>query len=308
MIKLNKINKSSIYCKIFLFFAIILILIIFKNFIYGLFKKDLLKESFNNIKTTKKYIGNVNNDTIYDDFYVEQYDDLFYDENKLDFEVFHILKLFKNKKYFTKLVDLGCGTGHFVGLINSLKYDTLGVDLSPHMINKAKDYYDNVNFKNEDILDTTILPGSSISILTSLNYTIYYMKNKQLFLQNCYHWLLPEGYLVIHLVNRNNFNILYDDNHDLDLYNNKQNNNKVIHFDKYKYKTEFKLVNDEGFFKEKFIDKKSNNVRENIHKFYIPSIDEILQIISRVGFKYVSNIDMGKCNYNYQYLYIFKKP
>ena len=49
MIKLNKINKSSIYCKIFLIFAIILILIILKNFIYGFFKKDLLKESFNNI-------------------------------------------------------------------------------------------------------------------------------------------------------------------------------------------------------------------------------------------------------------------
>ena len=181
------------------------------------------------------------------------------------------------------------------------------------MINKAKDYYDNVDFKNEDILNTTILPGSSISILTCLNYTIYYIKNKQLFLQNCYHWLLPEGYLVIHLVNRNNFNILYDEHDNLDLYNNCKNNknnknNKVIHFDKYKYKTEFKLINDEGFFKEKFIDKESNNIRENIHNFYIPSIDEILHIISRVGFKYVTNIDMRKCNYNYQYLYIFKKP
>ena len=68
------------------------------------------------------------------------------------------------------------------------------------------------------------------------------------------------------------------------------------------------LINDEGFFKEKFIDKESNNIRENIHNFYIPSIDEILHIISRVGFKYITNIDMSKCNYNYQYLYIFKKP
>lgn len=308
MINIIKIKNSNIYTKTLIIFLLIIILIFFKN----LFFTYSYKENYQNY-TLKQFSSNYEINDIYDDFYANVYDDLYYDENRIDFEISHIKNLINNNKYFSKLVDLGCGTGHLVGTLNDLNINSIGVDISPHMVNKANDYYKNNNFKNADIMDNMLFEGSSINIITCLYFTIYYIKDKLYFLRNCYNWLLPNGYFVLHLSEKDNFNLQIKDDSNLNIYdlynkNNNNNNNKVIYFDNYKYKTKFELKNDEGIFNETFEDIKHNKIRVNNHKLNIVSIREILFLCSKIGFKYVNKINMGDCNYENQYLYIFKKP
>ena len=43
------------------------------------------------------------------------------------------------------------------------------------------------------------------------------------------------------------------------------------------------------------------------HTFNIIPIKEILFMCSKIGFKIIKKINMSDCNYDNQYLYIFKK-
>ena len=36
-------------------------------------------------------------------------------------------------------------------------------------------------------------------------FTMYYVKNKIQLIKNCYNWLRPGGYFIVHLVNREMF-------------------------------------------------------------------------------------------------------
>ena len=180
MINIIKIKNSNIYTKTLIIFLLIIILIFFKN----LFFTYSYKENYQNY-TLKQFSSNYEINDIYDDFYANVYDDLYYDENRIDFEISHIKNLINNNKYFSKLVDLGCGTGHLVGTLNDLNINSIGVDISPHMVNKANDYYKNNNFKNADIMDNMLFEGSSINIITCLSLTIYYIKDKLYFVRNC---------------------------------------------------------------------------------------------------------------------------
>ena len=304
MINFKKLKNSNLYTKTLLILLLILILIFIKNLIF-----DTKRENYQDY-TLKRFSTNYDIKEIYDDFYADIYDDLYYDENRIDFEVSHIKDLIQNKKYFSKLVDLGCGTGHFVGILNDLKINSIGVDISPSMIEKANSYYNNYNFKNADVMDNMLFEGSSINIITCLYFTIYYIDDKLSFLNNCYNWLSPNGYFVLHLCDKENFNIKIQDNSEIklyDLYRNNNNNNKVIYFDNYKYKTKFNLNENNGIFNETFENLKTNDVRINNHKLNIIPIKEILFMCSKIGFKIVKKINMSDCNYDNQYLYVFKK-
>ena len=48
-------------------------------------------------------------------------------------------------------------------------------------------------------------PADTFTHITCLYFTIYYIKDKRLFFENCFKWLKPHGVLVIHLVNMNKF-------------------------------------------------------------------------------------------------------
>lgn len=53
--------------------------------------------------------------------------------------------MLKNKK-FVKFLDVGCGTGYHVSLLDKMKYDVVGIDKSKTMIAAAKSKYPDCNF------------------------------------------------------------------------------------------------------------------------------------------------------------------
>ena len=74
--------------------------------------------------------------------------------------------------------------------------------------------------------------------------------------------------------------------------------------------TDFKLQKHKikQFYDEIMKSDKSGNVRQNKHTFYMEKQKDILALAKSVGFILEGKIDMKSCSYEYQYLYVLRKP
>jgi len=302
-----KIYKNMSNCgKILIFVAIFLILIV-------LFK------SVNNINKNKE--GYEQNDSflfkkgseIYDDFYVDIYDHLVFNNLKDDYEIGAINnKTSANSK--SVILDVGSGTGHHVGKLAQNNLNVTGIDNSVSMVAKAKLNYPNCKFINGDVLDISKFHNNQFTHILCLNFTIYHFQDKMKFFYNCMEWLMPGGTLVIHLVNREMFTpILPPESPLYTVSSNKDSKDRItktkITFNDFVYSSNFDLEpeKDVATFHEKF---KFNNgkIRKQEHTLYMNSDDNIVNMTQEAGFLVQGKVDLVECDYEYQYLYILVKP
>jgi SAM-dependent methyltransferase len=306
--------KTTLLEKIILILMFCLFVIYITNHIY-------IKEGFEN--TTKNIIIKKGND-IFDNYYVNLYDDLLNNIEKNEYDI-HIIKNNTNYTSNSKILDIGCGTGQHVNLFNKQSNNSvIGMDNSQAMIKKAKENFPNSTFKLSNILNSLEFHPDTFTHITCLNLTIYYIKNKQLLLNNCYNWLQPKGVLVLNLVDSNKFNaitsIAYDANQkplnkNCDTRLTKCN----ISFTTLNYKSEFKLdktinANTINFnepnalLKESFTSKNSNSTRINEHQLYMSSQQSILNIAKYIGFIIKSEQKYSDIKYKANFIYILEKP
>ncbi len=296
--------KQSIWTKTAIVMGIILVILMIVN------KSAIYKEGF---VQREKYILKQGTD-IYDDFYSSIYDELVYDNVKNDFEVGEIRRLVKPTER-SRVLDVGSGIGHHVNLLEKSGYKVEGVDKSGAMVKSAKKKYPSCKFKQGDVLESMLYPKNSFSTITCLYFTIYYINDKQLFLQNCYNWLMPGGYLVLHLVNRDKFDPILNSADPLHLvsaqkYAKKRITNSLVKFKDFQYKANFDLDKSKNLaeFDETFKDDTSGHVRQNKHKLHMETQKHILGIAKNLGFILQGKVDMVTTQYQYQYLYLLYKP
>ena len=299
-------DKCSNWGKILIFLVILLALVIFFN---GLHEKYVNKEGFEEQGNPLFLSGTA----LYDDFYVDIYDQLVYNKLKDDFEIGEVVNQ-TTPSSESIILDIGSGTGHHVSLLANKGYNVTGIDISQAMVNKAKANYPSLNFLQGDVNRATEFKHNSFTHILCMYFTIYYFKYKDKFLQNCFDWLMPGGYLVIHLVDRNYFDPILPIANPLLIispqrYAKKRITKSNVVFDKFKYESNFKLDPNKNiaFFKENF-KFKNNKTRKQEHIFYMESEDEILTKAQTIGFLIQGKIDLMKVAYDYQYLYILTKP
>jgi SAM-dependent methyltransferase len=253
------------------------------------------------------------NDTLYDDFYANIYDDLVFNNIKDNYEIGQIIN---NTKPTTEsiILDIGCGTGHHVAEFKAYNFNVVGVDNSAAMIKKAKEYYPQYNFIHGDIINANLFRPNSYTHITCLYFTIYYFSNKTVFFQNCFRWLMPGGFLILHLVNRDMFDPILPPAQGLLLvspqkYAKKRITNSKIVFEGFNYNANFDLnkSNNKAVFTEKF-NYNNNKSRKNEHTFYMESQKQILTDAQACGFLLQGQSDLVHCGYEYQYLYYLTKP
>jgi SAM-dependent methyltransferase len=251
---------------------------------------------------------------VYDDFYADIYDYLVFNSQKDQYEIGEIV----NKTTPTsesKILDVGCGTGHHVFELNASGFDTIGIDISPSMVKKAKADFPQYTFEVGDALNPGEFTPNTFTHITCMYFTIYYLQDKQLFFQNCMKWLKPGGYLILHLVDRDNFDPILPPGNPL-LYVSPQKYAKEritttkVKFDKFAYSADFQLDNASNIakFSEKFKNDGDGKVRKQEHIMYMPTLDSIVTQAQQVGFILDSQVDMVQVQYEYQYIYIFIKP
>jgi SAM-dependent methyltransferase len=257
---------------------------------------------------------------VYDDFYANIYDELVYNKIKNDYELGQIVE--STKPTDTSIIlDVGCGTGHHVSSLAEHGYKVVGIDLSESMIKKAQTTYPRLDFRVGNALDTMAFPANAFTHITCLYFTIYYLKDKRLFFENCMHWLMPGGFLILHLVNRDKFDPILPAGDPFHIispqnYADKRITTTNVKFDKFDYKANFELIpanNDtddvNAILHETFKPvKKGGVIRKNAHHFYMPSQAKVLALAKEAGFILFSQTDMIKCQYTHQFLYVLQKP
>lgn len=300
-------NKCSNWTKILFFLAILFIFVLlFRN----IKKNNNFLEGF---QQNDQFLFKTGND-VYDRFYAEIYDHLVFNNLKDDYEVGEIINK-TTPSSASKILDIGCGTGNQVVNFSQKGYNVIGIDISPSMVEKAKEKYPNYNFEVADAKNSDIFTSNSFTHITCLYFTIYYFENKRQLLENIYKWLVPGGYFIVHLVDRKMFDPILPPGNPLMMvspqrYAKERITTTKVKFEGFSYDAKFDLNENQNIakFVEKFKMDDNNKVRKNEHLLYMPEKEEIINETQDVGFISYGIVDLINCQYEYQYLYIFNKP
>jgi SAM-dependent methyltransferase len=299
-------NNTTIWGKVLIFTLLLILLIVFFKYI-----EPAKKEGF---EQQDKFLFKSDGE-IYDNFYAGIYDYLVYNQMKDEYEVGEII----NKTTPSEesiILDVGSGTGHHVAELQKrdLK-QVMGIDISPSMVEKAKENYPGLDFVQGDVLNADQFQPSSFTHILCLYFTIYYFKDKTVFFKNCMNWLMRGGYLIIHLVNRETFDPILPPGNPLlfvspQKYAKKRITSTNVKFDTFSYSSNFELDQKKNIakFVEKFKDDDTGKTRRQEHVLYMESQEDILRQAQDAGFIIQGKIDLLHCSYENQYLYILVKP
>lgn len=254
-------------------------------------------------------------DDVYDEFYSKIYDQLTFNDAKVDYEINEMLRATKADRTKANILDVGCGTGSHCAALKEKGFKVHGMDKSADMVNRARLNYDGVKFTHGDVMTPMQFEHGRFSHILCMYFTIYYIQNKQQFFENCYNWLLPGGYLVLHLVDREKFNPILPVADPLLLvspqkYAKERLTKSLVKFNGFNYKADFKLNTpaNRATFEETLKDDKTSQVRKNIHQFYMEPHDRVLALAKQSGFIVQGKIDLMPVQYDHQYLYILYRP
>lgn len=284
-------NKNLIY----ILFTLIICMILF--YFIKLFYSNIIykQEGF---EQSKPYILKENQD-IYDDFYSEVYD-IIHRNKECNLE--DIMFILKNTKTNSSslFLDVGCKTGSFIQELYSLNLNGIGIDSSKPIINIASQknmIKDHLYLKN--MLDPmSFKPNTFSHVYCTFNSFYSLQKNeKRIVLKNIFHWLKPNGYLCIQLLNPEKVTFLTSH----PLYSERVD---AVDFPEFKYQiTHTKRKHNEHTVNEKIQDYNTGYIRENEMHYWIEPIPITLEQIEKEGF--LEKIHVKKrddC-----FLYIFTK-
>jgi ubiquinone/menaquinone biosynthesis C-methylase UbiE len=213
----------------------------------------------------------------YDKEHVDDYDKLVYDSIKNDHEIKFLEPILSMD---STVLDVGCGPGHHVDALQKRGISAIGLDSSPHMISYAKTKY-SYDFINGNALNMSLFPSDSFTHILCLYFTIYYMKYKEQFFQNAYHWLMPGGYLAVHL-------------------------SKKWAYGPSSFKGPFTYTSTHTPFTHYELITQGKKQKRIDHKIFMESINSIVGVAKQVGFT-VHSVYEYKVPYPDQYLYVFLK-
>jgi ubiquinone/menaquinone biosynthesis C-methylase UbiE len=95
----------------------------------------------------------------------------------------------------SKILDIGCGTGHLAGELMRRGYEAWGVDLSDAMVRYAREHYDKDRFQTGDI-ERIPFPDNSFDGVMCLG-VVEYLSSDEAALREMWRVLKPGGWAVI---------------------------------------------------------------------------------------------------------------
>lgn len=256
------------------------------------------------------FIFNKGND-IWSKFYCSIYDSLMLDKTKNTYEIKEIIYTTKMNKS-SKILDIGCGTGHHVNMFSKRGYNAIGIDSSIEMIKQAKKNHPNCVYYNSDVMHGGQFENGEFTHCLMLFMTPYYIQDKKAAFLNIYNWLKPGGFMVIHLVNRDKFDPRIEAADPLYKVNpqrfaKERITKSFVKFNDFQYKGEFIDAGDDSKYVETMREDDGSKAIRNEHKYHMEKQTLIIQKAKDVGFKLKGKINMSPCQYPYEYLYVFEK-
>ena len=299
-----------------------------------LYKKNMIPRTSEGFTQSQPFILKSGNG-IYDDFYTQIYDKINKPDTRVPSELKTIIDATQADYDHSVFLDIGSGTGKVVNELTELGYDAYGVDKSNAMIAYSEKKYPNAIVKCADAMDPMCFDKGVFSHIVCLYHTIYHFENKAALFRNCFFWLKPGGFLVLHLVDRKKFDVTPPAGKDPvfgptvgkdpvfgptvgkdpvfghpQTYIEEHTKDALVKFNDFKYKVSYKMnpSTSNVLVTETFTDAHTRNVRQNEHTLYMEDMRDIINEVSYNGFIPHSKINMGALNGDEnQYLYIFER-
>lgn len=253
-----------------------------------------------------------------DAFYAAVYDQLFNQTVNNAYEVGAIINKFPDISNQTVALDVGAGTGAYMSaFIQNGITDITGIESSPDMIAQARRTYPSLklNLVRGDPTVVSAFNPESFTLVSMLNFEVYYIQDTEKLFSNIYTWLKPGGYFVLHLVDPSKFNAAgllglsqsqqpaSSDNR------NRSTAQNTVKFNDFEYRSDVQIFpNDMVQYMEVFTDDKTGKVRKNVRNFKMPSPQTFIELATGAGFNMLGQIDLVKAQKEHQYFYLFYKP
>lgn len=250
---------------------------------------------------------------VYDEFYVDVYDNLFCNDIRSENEIFHLIDTTGASVNKSNILDLGAGTGYLVNKLNQRGYKAYGIDKNTAMQKFNDENHENTIIKQGDFLEPMAFDKGIFSHVLCTNFTLYEVKDKTKLFVNAHSWLKHNGYFMVHVIDPEQFDTVVPLAKPTLLMNpQKHSNTKLkkthINFNGFNYDAEYIIEAAHMFLKERFQDNVNKNVRENEHTYYLETPYTIEKLAKSVGFHLHSKAKMTNINGDkHQYLYIFEK-
>ena len=219
-------------------------------------------------------------DDFYNDYYkYSDFYDIFNKYRNYNREMRFVLKVTKNKKY---ILDVGCGTGTHISILENLGYKVNGMDKSENMVNLSKDKTKS-NIYKMDLLDFKL--DEKYDAIISMHSVFNHLKGYDEFnkaLSNLLDHLNDKGIIIIDLDNRRT-------NTDVDdLVDGNKRHLECLYSDKYNIQIRtitFKIGLKEFIFE---------------HEYFIYDIDKLKKILDNynVTYTFLTNYSYQKANKN----------
>lgn len=220
----------------------------------------------------------------------------------------------KKKTNNNLILDAGTGTGkHFQHLATASGYKLMGVDRSEIMEHLFKIRNPLGKFILGDLRNEGLFKAETFSYICCLKETLYHnsIKEWDTILSNFYYWLKPEGYLIIHIYDRDKLDPA-PRNMSFIRHDAKKRKHSITNFPKFTHDGWWEMKgNTVCQYNEIYaIRGKSGEVekkRHYKHNLIIPNKDKIMEKILRNYFKLVDVVKMEKMGLVDHELCFFKK-
>lgn len=248
---------------------------------------------------------------VYDDFYTSVYDKIFIPLPRIEK---CINTLLKTEPYIENSVflDIGSGTGMFANALYKKGYNVVGIDMSESMVEYSQKIYPSITFMEGDVMIPMQFESNSFTHICCVDFTIYLFLDKIALFQNIYSWLTTGGYFCLHLIDPDHFDTIIPSGKlskidDFQKYIPKKKNSigtggmvTMVEFEDFSYKSKYEVQSRKWKWIETFTDKKTKHVRQNERSLFIDSMQNIIFLAEKNGFK---KIDI----YSEKNYFIFKK-
>lgn len=278
------------------------------------YKKQDLSKYYEGFVQDSPYIFK-NGPSINDDFYAEIYNKLMLTKERSSFEIEKIIEMTAPSEKSTFL-DIGSGTGELPGLLTQKGFDVYAIDISKDMTNYVEKHHPDVQTKCGNAKHAITYEKGSFSHITITGLSFYLFENKDELLRNCFYWLRPGGYLIVHLVDPEKFDtIIPCGKPDLlknpQQYSSKRITDTNIDFIDFQYKGSYdfsKKNENKVLLKETFTDELTKHVRQQETNFYMEPMNVILQLASKTGFIPKGQVSMEPFSHDkHQHLVILER-
>lgn len=295
-------HPNLVLLKLLLWITIVYVIV----HIYNKYNGPVKPEGFSNVEP---FVIKTDDD-MYDDFTISMYEILHNHTIRNDKELIEIIHL-TNPSNDSIFLEIGCGSGKGVYELQEADYNVFGLERSQALIQHGIKKSPDIEISCGDGYDPMTYEKGTFTHVLCRYFTIYDYEDKSKLFRNCYFWMKPGGYLVVHLVDTDHFTkVVACSDANVKTEVRPQNNRLLtttVDLGDYTYMNKLAIENN-TIMEETFTNKETKTVRQHDNKMFIETINDIVSYAQNSGFVLHSYVSINKCiNDNYQYFYVFER-